>query len=371
MLDTTTGAFGLAQKIERVNHAQIIDLGLGEPRLSHFPIELITELSHIKEIHRYYPSFGDFELREKIIKKYYPGLSVENLAITHGAIGAIDFIFRSHAQTDAEVLLPDPGFVPYENLAKVSGLKIKKYRINMSNLSDELIDWDHLEGLITDKTKLILINSPHNPTGKVFTAHEKKCLITILNRYPQLTFIYDEVYRDLIFDRKTHTELSDIIERGYIIGSFSKMYPLQGARIGWVLTTLEKLATLAVYFNNCTGSISSFGQELAKGMLKRNTSFLEAYAAAKEYAQFFLNLNNVEYIYPSGSFFIFINTFQDDLAFTSLLSHHGIIAIPGSSFGEGGRGHIRISFAQENHLLQSGLETIVSMLPQKESCHVS
>ena len=277
------GAFGLKQmKVEPGNILasnevrKNYNLTLGEPRLSDFPYELFDQLKNIPQINNYYPSLGDPGLRQNIIDKYYGHLSTSNIIITHGAIGALDVILRSTLDADSEILLPDPGFPPYEKQAQLTGAKIIKYNINLySNAS--LIDWDHILKNITDKTRIILLNSPHNPSGKIFTLKDRDFLKQILVHYPNLNFVMDEVYRDLIYSGLPHYDMVEFIERGYIINSFSKIYPLQGARIGWVVSNAENIQKMSLIYNNAYGAISSFGQELAKLLLAKNVDYMPRY----------------------------------------------------------------------------------------------
>lgn len=360
------GAFGLKQlKIDELSvllkkeapTKKIYNLTLGEPRLSEFPYELLDELKNIEQINYYYPSLGDLVLRQQIIDKYYPSLNTNNIIITHGAIGALDVIMRSILKDDSEILLPDPGFPPYEKLAELSGAKIVKYNIHLNSHSS-LIDWDHVLKNINDKTKIILLNSPHNPSGKIFTLKDRDYLKQILIHYPHLMFVMDEVYRDLIYSELSHHDMSEFIERGYIINSFSKIYPLQGARVGWVIANEENIKKMSHIYNNAYGAISSFGQELAKLLLKKNINYQPRYKDARESACKILDSYEVDYIFPAGAFFICINYMCSDLDVVSELREEGIHTVAGSAFGVLLTGFIRVSFAQNSEVLNESFHII-------------
>jgi aspartate/methionine/tyrosine aminotransferase len=360
------GAFGLKQvKVDELSVSlkrdapikKTYNLTLGEPRLSEFPYELLDELKNIEQINNYYPSLGDMVLRQNIIDKYYENLNTDNIIITHGAIGALDVIMRSTLNADSEILLPNPGFPPYEKLAELSGAKIVKYNINLYSQSS-LIDWDHILKNISDKTKIILLNSPHNPSGKLFTLKDRDFLKQILIHYPHLMFVMDEVYRDLIYSGLNHYDLSEFIERGYIINSFSKIYPLQGARVGWVVANAENIKKMSVIYNNAYGAISSFGQELAKLLLAKNVNYQPRYREARESACKILDSYGVDYIFPHGAFFICVNYSCSDLDVISDLREEGIHAVPGSAFGTLSTGFIRLSFAQGPDVLREAFHII-------------
>ena len=375
------GAFGLKQVmgdkeafvtsvtkkgVEKKNY----NLTLGEPRLSEFPYELLDELKGVDQINNYYPSLGDPLLRQRISDKYYPQLSGANIIITQGAIGALDVIFRSVLNCDSEILIPNPGFPPYEKLAEFTGARVTRYHINLYS-SSSLIDWDHILKIVSDKTKILLINSPHNPSGKLFTLKDRDFLKQLLLHYPNLNFVMDEVYRDLIYSSLTHHDLSEFIERGYVINSFSKIYPLQGARIGWVLSCPEKIKHMSIYYNNAYGAISSFGQELAKHLLQKNINYMPRYFDARELGCQILNEYGVDYILPDGAFFICINYMRSDLDVVAELNDLGVQVVPGSAFGTLGAGLIRVSFAQKKELLKEAFHIIGRHWKQKKSERVS
>lgn len=368
----TQGAFGLKQlKVEPVSilksiqEKKIYNLTLGEPRLSEFPYELLDQLKSVTQINNYYPSLGDLTLRQKILEKYYSHLNTSNIIITHGAIGALDVIFRSTLNSQSEILLPNPGFPPYEKLAQFTGAKIIKYNINLYS-SSSLVDWDHILKNISDQTKLILLNSPHNPSGQIFTLKDRDFLKQILLHYPNIMFVMDEVYRDLIYSSLDHYDLTEFIERGYIINSFSKIYPLQGARIGWVVSNPENIQNMSVIYNNAYGAISSFGQELAKLLIAKNVDYKPRYYSARESACSILDHYGVDYLFPNGAFFICVNYMRSDLEVIAELQELGVHAVPGSAFGTLGTGYIRVSFAQNAEILNEAFHIIGSHWKSKK-----
>lgn len=340
---------------------QFYNLSLGEPHLSSLPLDIWSDMAKVKESHRYYPYQGCLILRQALLDKYYSSLKLENIAITHGAIGAIDCIFRSHINAFreewGEVLLPDPGFPPYEKLAAFSQLIVKKYNINLDD-SGSLIDWDQLETQITTATKLIVLNSPHNPTGRLFTDYDCLRLIKILEQYPQLNFVMDEVYRELIFDQCPHIDLSTLLERGFLVGSFSKMYPLQGARVGWVVCSEKMMQKLIPFFSNAFGAVSSFGQELALNLLRRDIHFLDCYSQARKSCELILNNYQIPHLIPQGGFYYFLKFDGDDQLVVEQLKNHKVVVIPGSVFGTRGEKYIRICFAQKKSELTEAFQII-------------
>ncbi|RPJ66221.1 MAG: pyridoxal phosphate-dependent aminotransferase [Alphaproteobacteria bacterium] len=351
-------AFGLDNISPTNPSLNFYDLRIGEPKLSPFPFNIFDKLHLHKNIHSYYPSHGDLTLRKMIVDMYYTQCSIDNVSVTHGALGAIDFIFRATLNSESEILIPDPGFPPYCKLAGFSGAKVSQYYLNLALNPETSINWEQLESLITDKTKLILINSPHNPTGKVLTETDFLRFQLLLKNHPQVSFILDEVYRDLIYDDKTHYDFSEFIDRGYIVGSFSKMYPVPGARVGWVLTSIEKMKNISPFLNNATGAISSFGQEIVKIIMNRKLSFKEKYSEAWNNVKEILDFHHVEYISPEGAFFVFIKYEINGFEATSELAELGVGVVPGGAFGEIGENYIRASFAQGDDVLENAFSII-------------
>lgn len=359
MTTLSSQAFGLDKKtLTHPSWLTHYDLSIGEPKLSPFPTEVFGVLHHKKNINYYYPSHGDSSLREMIIKKYYRDHTMDNLAITHGTLGALDFIFRSRLDSEREILIPDPGFPPYQKLAEFSGAKIKKYFLNLELHQETCINWDDLESKISAKTEIVLINSPHNPTGKVLTQMDFVRFQQMLENYPHVSFLFDEVYRELIYEEQPHFDFSKFIDRGYVVGSVSKMYPLQGARIGWVLTSVANMKKLSPYFNNATGAMSSFGQEIVKELLGKEMSFKRHYREAAAEVKNILDAHHVDYINPEGAFFVFIKYGISGVRAASELAERGVSVVPGGAFGELGENYIRASFAQEDSVLKNGFALI-------------
>lgn len=361
-----SAAFGLSTQNKSPN--KILDLGVGQPLLSKFPIDIYDKFYKTEGINKYYPSVGDQELRSLILKKYYPNLSMDNIAITNGAIGALDFVFRMMASEDTSVLIPDPGFPPYEKLAKFSNHKVLKYKIALKD-DDQLINWDSVFEKIDDSTKILLLNSPHNPTGKILHNDEIKNINFLLEKYPQLNLVLDEVYRDLIYDNNKHINLTSLLSRTYFIGSFSKVFPIQGARIGWVVTCQDKLEGLLPFFHNVNGAVSSYGQEIAKSFLKRNLSFLEEYKESRIKVLNELEKYKIDFIYPKGAFYIFIRVKGNDQTFRLQLENQGVKVISGNDFGENGKSYIRISFAQDFKIIREAIRLIANTLKVNNEVH--
>lgn len=366
MTTISSQAFGLDKKNphNRTPDQEYFDLRIGEPKLSVFPFEILKELSDTPNLNCYYPSHGDFQLREMILSRYYRGHTIDNIAITHGTMGALDFIMRAHLGEGREILIPDPAFPPYVKMAEFSKATVKRYRLFFDDVKN-FVDWNHVEELVTEKTCFILLNSPHNPTGKILTSDDQHKFHKFLERHKHIQFIMDEVYRDLIFCSRGHLDFSGSIDRGFIVGSFSKMFPLQGARIGWVFSHAEAINKLSVYFNNVAGAMSSFGQELAKSILKRDLNFADPYAYALFQMKKILNSYHVDYIVPEGAFFVCIRYNCEGSTIVDELDELGVGVVSGEFFGDSLKNAIRVSFAQNPEIIKKAFTIIGRHWQQK------
>lgn len=360
-------AFGLDQPLKN-NLMPILDLAVGQPLLSQFPKHMYDNFYSNKKINRYYPASGDEKLKSLILSKYYPKLNTDHISITNGAIGALDFIFRIRREENSSVLIPNPGFPPYEKLAEYSQHQIKKYHIDLKS-NQALIDWNNLMPLIDHDTRLLLINSPHNPTGKILHKIDYQNLLSIIEKYPKLYLVFDEVYRDLIYTQHPHYDFSHILNRSYIVGSFSKVFPLQGARIGWVITSRENQEELAPLMYNVNGAVSSYGQELAKSFLKKDISFFNVYNQSRKMVLKELDQYGIKYLNPEGAFYIFIKVDCNEQDFQKYLLKKGIKVLNGQNFGSLGKGYIRISFAQDFNVIKDAIKIMAHYLrEQNENC---
>ncbi len=353
--------FGLSGAAEHVKVKKAINLGVGEPHHSLFPINELLEIWNVPRISKYYPPFGDKILKNQIIQRYYDGVKEDSIIITNGGIGALDLIFRAHLRQGDVILIPNPGFPPYKQMALLQQASVKRYDIDLQN-PDYLVNWSSLESEISADTKFLLINTPHNPTAKVLTKYDEKKLEGLLKQHEKLTIIVDEVYRDIIFNGAKHINLYKYSDRIIIVGSFSKMFPMQGARIGWVMASHDTLAKIKPFVQNCIGAVSSFGQEVAKKLLSSNLSFYDLYKHNLALATAILDRHKISYVLPQGSFYVYIKTLSNSRKVYSDLKDLGVIVIPDEIFGSHSFSYMRVSLSNTQENIQEGIEIICNYL---------
>lgn len=343
------------------NKEDMINLGVGEPHSSLFPKTIFKDIFNITGINKYYSPYGDVVLKDTLIDRYYPTCKTDNLLITNGGIGALDLISRAFLGKGDHLLIPDPGFPPYRQLGLLQGATVDTYPIALQDNS-RLIDWDTLEEKITPATKFILINSPHNPTGKIFSAEDKKRLLAMLQAYPELRIIMDEVYREILFNNHQHIDLSKQLDRVLIVGSFSKMFPLQGLRIGWILAHEDILAKIYPFVQNCIGAVSSVGQEMAKLCLKTIVTDAGFYKNNLDIAKAILDKQNIDYIEPEGTFYLFIHCGSNTNKVAQDLKTLGVQVLAGEAFGPRSAQYIRVSLSNIPESVRKGITLIANYL---------
>lgn len=333
------------------------DLSLGAMAYDFVKDEIKDSLEAVQGvigINQYYPVIGNLELRKAIQESYgYP--SAGSLVITNGAIHGLDLILRTLLKPGDEVLIPDPCFPAYFGLIQAIGGSIRTYSIDFIK-GNTKIDLDQLREKISERTKFLILNFPHNPSGHVITQNELLEINEILEANPHVTYISDEVYSDMIYEGNRHISISFYNERGFVVNSFSKSFGLQGFRIGWIFSLMnKKMDSIIKTMGYTSGGVNSIGQEIARVSISK-----------REYAWKFMNQNrqialnyldsklaNEDYSKAPGSFFLLIrknkiNSNIDSVKF-----------FDGSLFGENTKNFIRISFAGKSEELLLGLKILI------------
>jgi aminotransferase len=359
---------------------EIFDLASRTPGLTRFEVgqpDFFTPL-HIRKasiaaleegLIGYTPTNGLQITREAVcmrLKQDY-GLEYnpkEEVVITVGASGALYLALRALIDPEDEVLTPDPGFASYDEIIKdADGIPVK-YPLNVSdNFS---LDVSAIEKLITKKTKAIIINSPGNPCGNVIDASELQELIEICDKH-DIIIISDEAYDKVIFDQK-HVPTALIAtdkSRVLTVGSSSKDYAMTGYRIGFAAGDKKLIAEIVKFQSLSSISPSFIGQKSYALALTSDQSSTDAmvveYKRRRDY--FVTELNKIAGFKcksPAGAFYVFVDISEqneDDWAFTKfMIEHVKVTCIPGSSFGEVGKGYIRFSYATSMEVLEEGIK---------------
>ena len=360
-----------ANELERQGKS-VIHCEIGQPDFRTPPHIIEAAYQAMKDGHTgYTPTAGYPEVRETIAA-YVRGqkkieVEKENIVIVPGGKPIMFFVTQMLVNPGDEVIYPNPGFPIYESCIRYAGGVAVPMPLLAEN--DFRPDWQKFEESITEKTKLVILNSPSNPTGEVFSREDLETMAEILKRHPQVFVMSDEIYDRLIFEGEACSIASfpGMQDRTIILDGFSKTYAMTGWRIGYGVMHrdfAEKIEMLMVNSNSCT---AAFTQIAAKEALTGpQDSVEEMRTAFRERRDFIVGaLNAIDGIscrMPHGAFYVFpdISSFGlDEVTFCKrLLEEGGVAAAWGTSFGSYGKGYMRLSCATSLENLQIAAERI-------------
>jgi len=244
----------------------VYHLNIGDPDVPTPKVILKAIKGFKQKVLPYGPSEGLKELREAISDYFGDyGIDVEpdNVFITTGGSEAIFFVLSAICDPGDEVIIPEPFYTNYNGFANMAGVKIKPLTLSVEN-GFHLPPKEEIKHLITDKTRAILICSPNNPTGTVYSREEIQSIIDLALEY-DLWVLSDEVYREFVFDGKKHTsvlEFKEAAERTVVMDSISKRFSCCGARIGFIVTRNRELWSTLLKFGQarlCPPTIEQMG----------------------------------------------------------------------------------------------------------------
>lgn len=342
-----------------------IHLGLGEPDFQP-PKQVIDALKKaVDNGHNHYgATLGLNDLRRAVVERESSkrsDLTIDNVMMTVGATGGLMVTMQAFVDEGDEVLIPNPGFVLYEPQVAFCGGRAVSYSIKEKN--NFLPEIEEIKSLITPKTKIIIVNSPSNPTGGVLSEEHVNAIADIARDH-NLIVVTDEVYDEIIYDNTHHSFLGKYDKLVYI-NSFSKTYAMTGWRVGYmiaapeVIKVFEKIqycdiACPPTPFQYALVEAMKASQDFIKGMLKEFKLRRDLIVG---------ELNSIEgfrCIPPKGSIYVFPSfTYKipsRELAMKIL--EKGVICGPGRAFGSMGEGHIRFSYANTIEKIEKGMEAV-------------
>ena len=344
-------AFLMAQKIK-----DPIDLSIGQPD---FDVPSVIKEKAIESIrsgfNHYTPTAGIPELRGKIknklAKKNKIRVRPEQVLVTSGTTGGIFLSFFTLIDPGDEVIILDPYFVAYKELAKLCGAKIKI----VSTYPDFQPNISLIKKAVGKKTKLIVLNSPNNPTGAVYKEKTIKEIVKIAKEN-DIFILSDEVYEDFIYEGK-HFSPQSIYKNTITLNGFSKSGSMTGWRIGYASgpkEVIDKMAKLQQLSFVCA---PSFAQKAALTALEYdNGKEIENYRKKRDVIFNGLK-DHYPIVKPEGAFYIFIKVPYGDERFVKKLLQKRLIAVPGSAFS-GNRGYIRISYATSDESIKKAVSIL-------------
>jgi aspartate/methionine/tyrosine aminotransferase len=347
-----------------------INFGLGEPDLPtpQFMREAAARVI-LEEQNGYTNHAGLLPLREKIAEQY-PHLKLQpnQICVTVGSQEAMTAAFMAIVDDGDEVLIPNPSFPAYENCVKISGGEPVFYRLPAEK--DFAFDIEEFKQKITSKTKVAVVISPSNPTGKIFTPEDLQQISEVL-RDTGIYLISDEIYSDLYFTPAAPRSASEFYERAIIVSGLSKSLSMTGWRLGWVAssqTNVVKAAlTLHGFLAVCTSTISQKASLL--GWTKEaEEAKRDARAIYKRRGEFLIDLMRKELglrgTAPEGAFYSMVDVrhLGDDLALAEKFLQNRVITVPGAAFGTEARGFLRVSFCNTEERMTEGVRRMKEAL---------
>ena len=289
--------------------------------------------------------------------------SPEEILLTVGATQALFTSMMTVCNPGDEVIIPTPAFLLYESLVQLSGAN-PVYLPTETNRFQ--IDPDRLRAALTDRTKAIILTSPNNPTGCIYTKETLDAVHEVLKDRPVFV-LCDDVYRTLVYSGEYHSfaEFRDMRDRIIVINSFSKPYAMTGWRLGWVMADRPLRDRMQVFHQYAVTSVPSFVQRACVTALDSDTTPIrEAFRRRRDYVYRRLRDMGLEVQEPEGAFYMFIPIGKygmDSLTFCEKMLAEGKVGvIPGIYFGT--EGYMRLSYCYSDEDLKEGLDRIEGFL---------
>ena len=348
----------------------VFDFSLGNPNLEP-PEALKKRLSLLVNedtpgMHMYMPNAGYPETREAVAKELNRSqglkLSRDEIVMTCGAGGALNVIFKTILDPGDEVIIPAPFFVEYrfyvDNAGGVSRI--------IPSQEDFSLDLNAIGEAINKKTRAVLINSPNNPTGKIYDEESIRGLAALLLEkgkkiHSDIFLVSDEPYRDIVYDGKSVPSVFRMYPFSFIATSYSKSLSVPGERIGYIavspeMTDFKRVVEGLIFCNRILGFVnaSALMQRVVSGLAGVLVD-VDAYKRKRDILCQGLSSVGYDLTRPEGAFYLFLKApIADDVRFTDVLRKKRILVVPGSGFY--GPGYVRIAYCVDDSTITGAME---------------
>jgi aspartate aminotransferase len=359
--------------------ARIIHLEIGEPDFPTAPhiVEAAVEALRAGQTH-YVPAPGVPALREAVAAFLertgrMPGVSPDRVIVTPGAKPIMFFTIMALCGQGDEVLYPDPGFPMYESITSFAGAV--PVPIPLRERNEFRIDTDELERLVTDRSKLLVINSPHNPCGSSLTRADCAAIADIAQRH-DLIVLTDEVYWAIRYGQEPHASVLDVdgmADRTILLDGWSKTFAMTGWRLGFGVfppALVEPVTRLVINSVSCTSAFSQYAAAAAlEGPWEPVEEMVAEFRRRRDVIVAGLNdIDGISCLEPRGAFYVFPNITDTGLTSANLaatlLNDAGVAVLSGTAFGTFGEGFLRFSYANSVENIQAALAAIKDQLAQ-------
>ena len=380
---TTMSIDSLSKQLKAEGH-DVLSFAVGEPDFPTPDHIKAAGIGAIEEnVTRYTPASGTAELKKAVCLRMREDLGVDyapdQVVISSGAKHVLYLALRALVDPGDEVILPTPGYVSYYELIKmVGGVPVL---VPATEAEGFKLTAEKLEKAVTPKTKALILNSPCNPTGMVYSREQLAALAKVCVE-EDIYIISDEIYYSLTYDGRAFVSLASlgeaVRERLILVNGVSKSYAMTGWRIGYALTRPDIAAVMSSYVSHSTGSPNAIAQRAATVALTSGQELVgemrEAFQQRRDYMVARINaMEGVRCLKPEGAFYVLMNIEKvlgrtlggaliesdEDFA-TALLKSQGVAVVPGEGFGA--KNYIRWSYAASLESIREGMDRLERFL---------
>jgi len=360
-----------AKELERQGKS-IIHLEIGEPDFDTPPPIVESGIEALKHGDTHYtPSAGTLELRQAIAKHltgtYGVDIDPATVIVMPGAKMTIFAAIMALIDPGDEVIYQNPAYPAYE--ADIHCAEATAVPVRLEESKEFRFSVDEVERKVTPRTRMIVVNSPQNPTGGVLTRSDLERLGDIARRY-DLLVLSDEIYSDIYYDERPASMLNvpGILDRLILVNGFSKTFAMTGWRLGYAVVPRELVAAITLFVNTSVSCTAAFTQRAAIDAFTDRTResvvrMVEEFRKRRDVFVDGLNsITGIRCLRPQAAFYVFPNISALGLPSKEVserfLSEAGIACLPGTAFGEFGEGYIRFSFANSLPNIEAAIERI-------------
>ncbi len=348
---------------------EIIHLEIGEPDFDTPKHIVEAGVEALRQGYTHYgPTPGLPELREAIARNSREVRGVDTdpaqVVVTPGAKPIMFYVLLALGEPGVEVIYPNPGFPIYESMIRFSGATPVPMRLHEERGYHP--DLDDLARKVTDRTRLIILNSPENPCGSTLTRDELEIIAGLVKQRKDLYVLADEIYKDILYTGEHHSIASfpEMAERTVILDGFSKSYAMTGWRLGYGILPPELVPHVVKLAVNSVSCAASFSQRAAIAALDGPQDEVQAMASEFAHRRRLItdglrSIPGVNCPEPEGAFYVFPSIKGTGLSSAEFeeraMNEAGVALLSGAAFGEFGEGYLRLSYANSQENLQKAL----------------
>jgi aspartate aminotransferase len=346
-----------------------INLGLGEPDLPTPDVVRQAAVRAILEERNGYTTHAGLPLLRELVAAGYPHTQAgaDRVIITAGSQEALYLALTTLVDEGDEVLVPDPGFIAYPTIVRMAGGRAVPYRLPAAR--DFGLDIDDFRRQISPRTRVVVCISPSNPTGRVLSVADLRAMAQALEGTDAFV-VSDEIYRELYYGNTRPASISEFHPQTVVISGLSKAMSMTGWRLGWFCGPAEVVRSALVLHGYVTTCASTISQKAALAAWTPQADAARAGARATFRARRDHVLGMIEHtlhlraVPPDGAFYTMVNVaaYGSSLRVAEAVLEHGVITVPGGSFGSEAEKFLRVSFCADEATLTEGVRRIAEAL---------